>query len=277
VTEKPRVAAAVPPIGLSTSSVFPENTERGFALAAELGYDGVEVMVTADRVSQDATRLADMSKRYGVPVLSVHSPCLAISARVWGTDPVGKIARSLELAVALGARTVVAHPPFVWQYGAAKSFPSEVAEFAAATDVVVAIENMYPLPVLGVPVSTYRPHWDVARTGYAAYTLDLSHTAVAGVDAVEAATTMGGRLAHLHLGDGTGAPRDEHLVPGRGRARCAEVLRMVAAGSVGRRDEAGRFAGAVILEVSTRTQNRPRRAADLAEARAFARQHLGRS
>jgi hypothetical protein len=46
---------------------------------------------------------------------------------------------------------------------------------------------------------------------------------------------------------------------------------------VGRRDEAGRFAGAVILEVSTRTLKHARRAADLAEALAFARQHLGRA
>jgi sugar phosphate isomerase/epimerase len=231
-------------------------------------------MVTADRLTQDASRLAALVDEYDVPVLSVHSPCLAISARVWGTDPVGKIARSLELAVELGARTVVAHPPFVWQYFAANSFSAAVDEFAAASDVVVAIENMYPVPVLGVPVSAYRPHWDVAKSGYAAYTLDLSHTAVAGVDAVDAATAMGRRLAHLHLGDGSGQPRDEHLVPGRGRARCADVLQMLAAGMVGQRDETGRFAGAVILEVSTRTLSHARRAADLAEALAFARQHL---
>lgn len=268
-------ATPLPPVGLSTSSVFPEGTERAFALAAELGYDGVELMVTADRLTQDAVRIAALAKRYGVPVLSVHSPCLAISARVWGTDPVGKIARSLELAVDLGARTVVAHPPFVWQHGAAKSFPAAVIDLAAATSVVVAIENMYPVPVLGVPVSTYRPHWDVAETGYPAYTLDLSHTSVAGTDAVETATAMGRRLAHLHLGDGSGQTRDEHLVPGRGRVRCAEVLQGIARGAFGEQDEAGAFAGAVILEVSTRTLDTARRTADLAEALAFAREHLG--
>ncbi len=266
-----------PPVGLSTSSVFPEGTERAFALAAELGYDGVELMVTADRSTQEADRLRALVDRYGVPVLSVHAPCLAISARVWGTDPVGKIARSLELAVELGARTVVTHPPFLWQQGAARDFPDAVAEFAAATDVVVAIENMYPLPVLGVPVSTYRPHWDVTATGYPAYTLDLSHTSVSGVDAVDAASAMGHRLAHLHLGDGSGQGRDEHLVPGRGLVRCAEVLHGLASGTFGERDEAGGFAGAVILEVSTRTLDAPRRAADLAEALAFAREHLGGS
>jgi len=272
-----RRSRSVSLVGLSTSSVFPEGTERAFVLAAELGYDGVELMVTADRLTQDAGRLAALVERYDVPVLSVHSPCLAISARVWGTDPVGKIARSLELAVDLGARTVVAHPPFLWQPGVAKAFPAAVEEFAASTDVVVAIENMYPVPVLGVPVSTYRPHWDVAETGYPAYTLDLSHTSVAGVDAVDAAAAMGRRLAHLHLGDGSGQTRDEHLVPGRGRVRCAEVLAGIAQGAFGARDETGGFAGAVILEVSTRTRDNAQRATDLAEALAFAREHLGRT
>jgi sugar phosphate isomerase/epimerase len=41
------------PVGLSTASVWPQPAEAAFALAAELGYDGVEVMVWADPVSQD--------------------------------------------------------------------------------------------------------------------------------------------------------------------------------------------------------------------------------
>jgi len=41
----------MPKIVLSTGSFFP-NTELGFRMAAEHGYDGVEVMVTHDRRSQ---------------------------------------------------------------------------------------------------------------------------------------------------------------------------------------------------------------------------------
>ena len=40
-------------VALSTASVYPESTATAFELAARLGYDGVEVMVWTDPVSQD--------------------------------------------------------------------------------------------------------------------------------------------------------------------------------------------------------------------------------
>jgi sugar phosphate isomerase/epimerase len=71
------------------------------------------------------------------------------------------------------------------------------------------------------------------------------------------------------LGDGTGEGRDEHLVPGRGNQPCAELLE-----SLVRRG----FTGAVAVEVATRrSSSRADREADLAEALAFARQHLSAS
>jgi sugar phosphate isomerase/epimerase len=70
----------------------------------------------------------------------------------------------------------------------------------------------------------------------------------------------------VHLGDGTGEARDEHLVPGRGSQPCAEVLRTLAARG---------FTGSVAVEVSTRkAPSRAAREADLRESLAFARRHL---
>ena len=40
-------------VGLSTASVYPLRTEAAFEYAARLGYDGVELMVWAESVSQD--------------------------------------------------------------------------------------------------------------------------------------------------------------------------------------------------------------------------------
>lgn len=254
------------PVGLSASSVFPEPAARAFEIAAELGFDGVEVLVTADPITQDPDALGELAERHGVKILSVHSPCLVITARVWGTDPVGKLERSVELAERVGAGVVVAHPPFVWQRAAAAVFPDEVRRVGAATEVRIAIENMFPVKLFGRVVSGYRPHWDPVPAGYPSYTLDLSHTAAAGVDAIELAGRMGDRLAHVHLGDGSGEMRDEHLVPGRGVAACAPVLRGLAAGA---------FAGAVVVEVSTRHRVDDERLPDLAESLAFAREHLG--
>lgn len=253
------------PVGLSTACVYPEGAEAAFRYAAELGYDGVEVLVQTDPVTQDAQALERLSHSYGVPVLSVHSPCLLLTARVWTADPLVKIARSVEMAERLGASTVVTHPPFVWQRAAAAQFAPAVAELQERTNVRIAVENMFPLKVRGSLVNSYRPHWNPVPAGHRWFTLDLSHTATSGTDALAMADQMGPGLGHLHLADGSGSSRDEHLVPGRGGQPCAEMLERLAGNG---------FGGAVVLEISTRGHSEAERAVDLAEALSFARLHL---
>jgi len=70
-----------PPVALSTASVFPETVRAGFALARELGYDGVELMVWSERLSQDVAAVGRLAEAAGVPVLAVHAPCLAVTQR----------------------------------------------------------------------------------------------------------------------------------------------------------------------------------------------------
>ena len=80
------------------------------------------------------------------------------------------------------------------------------------------------------------------------------------------ARALGDRLAHLHLADGLGSSKDEHLVPGRGAQPCAEVLGQLAEWS---------WSGTVTVEVNTRKcRTRAEREAELAECLAFARLHL---
>ena len=45
-------------VALSTASCYPETCTTAFEMAADLGFDGVEVMVWTDPVSQDPTRCA---------------------------------------------------------------------------------------------------------------------------------------------------------------------------------------------------------------------------
>ena len=115
---------------LSTSSVFPEPTSAGFELASTLGYDGVEVMVWTDAVSQDVSALRGLSEHYGVSVGSVHAPCLLVTQRVWSPDPWERLRRSADLAETLGAPTVVVHPPFVWQRDYARRFVEGIDELS---------------------------------------------------------------------------------------------------------------------------------------------------
>ena len=273
-------------VGLSTASVYPLRTEAAFEYAAELGYDGVELMVWAETVSQDVGAIAKLSRRYDMPVLSVHAPCLLISQRVWGANPIPKLTRSVQAAERLGAQTVVVHPPFRWQRRYADGFSEQVAELESRSDVLVAVENMFPfradrffgsgdpsiermrkrggLP--GVGISAFAPSYDPLDGNHAHYTLDLSHTATAGTDALDMAERMGDGLVHLHLCDGNGASTDEHLVPGRGTQPTVEVCQMLAASD---------FTGHVILEVTTSgARTRAEREALLVESLQFARTHL---
>jgi sugar phosphate isomerase/epimerase len=258
------------PVLLSTSSVFPEPTAAAFELAASLGYDGVEVMVWNDAVSQDAGALRGLANHYGVPVLAVHAPCLLVTQRVWSADPWERLRRSAELAEALGASTVVVHPPFTWQRGYARTFRAGLRRLSQEhPHLRFAVENMYPVRIAGRQFVPYLPGWNPTDAGYDAYTLDISHCAASRSDALAMADAMGDGLVHVHLGDGTGLGRDEHLVPGRGRQPCAELLASLA----------GRgFTGAVTVEVATRrAPNRDARAADLHAALTFAREHLATS
>lgn len=258
-----RVPAAK--VGLSTASVYPENAPAAFELAAALGYDGVEVMVWNDPISQDVDALRELQQKYGLPVLSVHAPCLIITQRVWSPDPWERLRRSREAAEVLGADTVVVHPPFRWQREYARNFVEGIDKLGEDTAVKFAVENMFPLRARGRAFVPYAPHWDPTSGPYRHFTLDTSHTAVARTDALELLDRMGSRLAHLHLADGSGLFKDEHLVPGRGDQPCGTVLERLAARG---------FSGSVVVEVSTRGLDREQREADLAESLAFARLHL---
>ena len=124
---------------------------------------------------------------------------------------------------------------------------------------------MFPWRARNREYEAYLPGWDPVPQPYDNVTLDLSHTATAGSDALQMADDLGPRLRHVHLADGTGSARDEHLVPGRGSQPCAELLETLAAQG---------YSGNVVVEVGTRRRAEDQREIDLAEALAFARLHL---
>jgi sugar phosphate isomerase/epimerase len=118
----------------------------------------------------------------------------------------------------------------------------------------------------GPGISAFAPSYDPLDGNHAHYTLDLSHTATAGTDALDMARRMGDGLVHLHLCDGSGASTDEHLMPGRGTQPTVEVCEMLATGD---------FSGHVILEVTTSgARTGSEREALLRESLQFARAHL---
>ena len=254
------------PVGLSTASVYPEGAAAAFEMAAELGYDGVEVMVWADPISQSAGALRALADHHGLDIVSIHAPTLLLTQRVLSADPWGKIDGSIELAQQVGAPTVVLHPPFRWQQAYARGFADGVAEREHGSGITLAVENMFPWAARGRRVQAYLPHWDPVPQPYDHVTIDLSHTATARSDAMQMVLDLGDRLSHIHLADGMLTTlKDDHLVPGRGTQPCAEVLQHLTTSG---------FSGAVVLEVGTRRRPQEREA-DLRESLDFARRHLG--
>jgi sugar phosphate isomerase/epimerase len=255
-------------IGLSTASVYPESSAHAFGYAATLGYDAVEVMVGIDGLSQQPSAIRQLSDHHEIPVCAVHAPCLLFTQRVWGTEPWGKLQRSAEMAHEVGADVVVVHPPFRWQRDYARDFANGIAALEESTGIAFAVENMYPWRASSRRgMEMYLPGWDPSQENYANTTIDLSHAAIAQSDPIQMARRLGDRLRHIHLTDGTGSAKDEHLVPGRGEMHAAEFLSYLSERS---------FGGHVVVEINTRrASGREEREADLVESLSFAREHLG--
>ncbi|WP_374193761.1 sugar phosphate isomerase/epimerase family protein [Glaciihabitans sp. dw_435] len=256
---------------MSTTCVYPLPPEHAFRLAHLAGYDGVEVMVTNDTATQDPEALKALSKKYNLPVLSIHAPVLLLTHFVWGRDPQIKLDKSAELARAVGADSVVVHPPFRWQASYARDFERIVRVTANKYDVEIAVENMFPWGAGGRSLKAYSPSSDPTKMDVDSMTLDFSHASLSGRDSLELAMAMGTKLRHVHLCDGSGSMDegkifDEHLLPGRGSEPVAEVLEYLVREN---------WNGSVVAEVNTRkAKTEQDRLELLVETLAFARDKL---
>ncbi|WP_114559161.1 sugar phosphate isomerase/epimerase family protein [Desertihabitans aurantiacus] len=263
----PASPARRPTVALSTSSVYPESTASGFELAGRLGYDGVEVMVGIDPVASDVDKVEKLRDFHQVPVVSIHAPTLLVTQRTWGSDPWEKLERSARAAVQLGADVVVVHPPFRWQRGYASGFEAGVRRLNEETGVKFCVENMYPWRTPRGEFKAYMPGWDPTELDYEYLTLDLSHASTAQTQSLDVAKSWGNRLRHVHVTDGKGSFKDEHLKPGYGDQRAGELLQYLASSG---------YDGHVVLEINSRSSgSRAQRELDLAESLAFIRTHLG--
>lgn len=257
------MAGSLMNVTLSTASVFPRRTAYAFDLAARAGYDGMEVMVWTDSVTQNATKLIELSDRYSMPINSIHAPSLVVSQNVWGVRPARKLEKAVELALQVGASTVVVHPPFMWQPRYAAVFTSHVQLLAQRSGLDIAVENMYPWRYKDRERLAYLPHWDLLTQDYDSVTVDISHASIAQQDSLKLVQSLGQRVRHIHLTDGTGTNHDEHLVPGLGNQPVREVIEHLAT---------SRWDGDLCVEIGTRkADNAEHRFAMVQESLEFAR------
>lgn len=230
----------------STGSLYVMDVAHCFALAAEAGFDGVEVMCDDRWSTRDPRYLAGLAERHRQPVLVCHTP---FSPRLPGwrapQDHVARIEQTLRLAEALGAETIVVHLPDrirlrkVSLFGRTVRVPSragtrglkawfeeELRHFQRRTTVRLGIENMPAARIFGRPVShvwwNTVPEWSRVHRWL---TLDTTHWATHGVDPLDALRAAGDRLCHVHLSNYDGR---EHRLPQRGRLDLAAFLRALA-------------------------------------------------
>jgi sugar phosphate isomerase/epimerase len=194
----------------STASFLRLPMREGFRHVAEAGYEGIEIMVTHDPGTQEAHLLQQASRDFGVEVSVIHAPFLLITRRVWGTDPIGKIYRAVQVAETVGAPLVVIHPPYKWQLRFRRWIEKNLAEFSARTGVTVAVENMFP--VGGERGVTFHAGQDLDELDdYPYLVLDTSHAAVAGHDILELYRRYRDKIVHVHLSNNAGKGWDSHL------------------------------------------------------------------
>ena len=101
---------------LSTGSLHTYGLNRAFELAAEAGYDGLEIIIDQRADTWQAHYLLRLSREVGLPIRAVHSPFL-LGIPGWPVKEGERILRTVELAETLGAKTIVVHLPTRWPYG----------------------------------------------------------------------------------------------------------------------------------------------------------------
>lgn len=232
-----------PPILFSSAAFFARPLGDTFRIVAETGYVGVEVMVTKDPASQDPAAMRALAKEFGLAIGAIHAPSLLLTRKVWGTDPVGKIYRAIEVAEEAEIPIVVMHPPYRWQRGYRRWLTDRLPTLSERTGVTVALENMFPVR-MGQRGVTFHSNQDLDELdGLPNLVLDTSHAAVADHDLVEVRRRFAERMRHVHLSDNAGKGWDSHLPPGEGVLDLDGFLDDLAADG---------YRGAVSLEVDLR-------------------------
>lgn len=232
-----------PTVLFSSAAFFARPLAETCRLAAESGFEGIEVMVTKDPTSQDPESIAETARAHGLRVGALHAPSLLITRKVWGPDPVGKIARAVEVARAADIPLVVTHPPYRWQATYRRWLHEGLPALEESAGVTVAVENMFPLVVRGRGLTFHADQDLDALNGVHHLALDTSHAAVARHDPLAVRHRFAERLRHVHLSDNAGKGRDSHLPPGEGVMDLDPLLDDLGAGG---------YDGAVTLEVDLR-------------------------
>jgi sugar phosphate isomerase/epimerase len=233
---------------LSTGSLYNYGLERVFALARQVGFDGIEVIVDSRWDTRQADNLLRVSADHALPVVSLHVPFTA-DIQGWEHDPLLSLRRTVQLAGELNVGIVVAHLPMRWHWLGLQSslFGSRrvrlplfwprrraYAEWllqnrkelcGRGNGVQVLIENMPAYRLFGVRMNLYELNHPDALMAFQGLVLDTTHLGTWGADVLAVYEQLKPRIKHLHLSDYDGR---EHRPPGTGHLPLAQLLERMA-------------------------------------------------
>jgi len=211
---------AGPKISLSSGSLFTLPLKRAFELAAEAGFDGVELIINQDFQRVNPVKLV-CSLQEIAPINSIHAPFMPLDG--WG-DPIRSLQLSVNLAAETGIPLVNFHPPswigleirfWRWLYKV-QDFQKEVG---LDGEVLVTIENMPWVGPFGLNPNILSSTQDMIRfiNDHNLYlTFDTTHIGSGKANFIDDFYQFynSGRIRNIHFSDyGYGK---EHLVPGQG-------------------------------------------------------------
>jgi sugar phosphate isomerase/epimerase len=188
---------------LSTGSLYTYGLDRVFALAAEAGFDGIEVLVDPRFDTRQPVYLRRLMERYGLPILSVHAPFHPRRLAAWPRTQPESIAATAEIARVVGAEVLIVHLPHLGERAYARWLCHDLSAWQRARpNPVVAVENM-PLkwirwlPIL--PLDLWRLNQLEEWGTFSHLNLDTTHLATKGLDPLMVYERVQERVVHVHL------------------------------------------------------------------------------
>lgn len=192
-------------LSLSTACLPMYPLDAELRLAAEAGYEAIELVMCPEVWFWGTARVRRMAERYGLTIPTVHQSLFSFSPTGRGT---ARLIDATRAAVELGVPVVVFHAPAArrWDEPAAQCWLRTVnaaQELTVGTGTRLSLENpgaYHQSKVLGVVsrlsdlvACAYRHDLDL--------TFDTCHAGTAGIDLLEAYDAMRERLVNVHFSD----------------------------------------------------------------------------
>ncbi|MDI7275977.1 MAG: TIM barrel protein [Anaerolineae bacterium] len=200
-----------PRVLFSTGALYLHPLRTAFEVARAAGCDGIELDACLETMVCGPGVAARLSAETGLPVGAVHPPLFRLPG--W-RDERTVVPRVVDLGLALGASTIVFHPPRVrsLDHPRVEQFVSlldEARRRLEGTGSQVALENP---PVFSAADHVY-PLWHIPALARLAercrlpIALDTAHAGASPYPLMEAYAITRERLAHIHLSDLRAPPR----------------------------------------------------------------------